>query len=110
MVRIRSGWLVAVALVSLGAASCKKDDNKDKPAEKTTETKPPEKAPDKPAEAAKPAAIAVSANGDDLSLLPVDSEIVLGLNFAQLQQSALWKEYAPKFMDKAAPTLAKIKA
>jgi hypothetical protein len=30
---------------------------------------------------------------DDLSLLPVDSEIVAGLDFQQLQASALWKEF-----------------
>jgi len=108
MVRIRSGWLVAVALISLGASACKKDENKDKPAEKTTDQKTPEKAA--PADTPKPAAIAPGANGDDLSLLPVDSEIVMGLNFGQLQQSALWKEYAPKFMDKAAPGIAKFKA
>jgi hypothetical protein len=111
MVRMRSGWLVAVALVGLTASACKKDDNKDKPAEKTADKQPdktPEKAPDQPKPA--PAAIAPSANGDDLSLLPVDSELVMGLNFAQLQQSAMWKEYSPKFMDKAAPGLAKFKA
>jgi len=110
MVRMRSGWLVAVALVGLTASACKKDENKDKPAEKTAD-KQPEKAPDKPADPKPaPAAIAPNANGDDLTLLPVDSEMVMGLNFAQLQQSALWKEYAPKFMDKAAPSLAKFKA
>jgi hypothetical protein len=33
----------------------------------------------------------------DLALLPADSEAVIGLNFAQLQQSALWKQYiAPR--------------
>jgi len=30
---------------------------------------------------------------DDLSLLPVDSEIVLGVNIAQVQQSALWQKF-----------------
>jgi hypothetical protein len=111
MVRMRSGWLVAVALVSISASACKKDDNKDKPAEKSAE-KTPDKQPENKFDQAKippPAAIASGA-GDDLSLLPVDSEMVMGLNFAQLQQSALWKEYAPKFMDKAAPGLAKFKA
>jgi hypothetical protein len=30
---------------------------------------------------------------DDLSLLPVDSELVLGLDFQQLQSSSLWKQF-----------------
>jgi hypothetical protein len=30
---------------------------------------------------------------DDLSLLPLDSEIVLGINIAQVQQSALWQKF-----------------
>jgi len=30
---------------------------------------------------------------DDLSLLPRDSELVLGINFAQLQQSPLWQKF-----------------
>ena len=33
----------------------------------------------------------------DLELLPVDSEAVIGVNFQQLQGSALWQQYvAPK--------------
>lgn len=33
----------------------------------------------------------------DLALLPADSDMVIGLNFAQLQKSALWQQYvAPK--------------
>ena len=48
--------------------------------------------------------------GDDLSLLPADSEMVLGLNFAQLQQSALWKQFAPKLMDKMSKGLNDFKA
>lgn len=36
---------------------------------------------------------------DDLTLLPVDSELVLGINVAQVQQSALWKEFVqPKIL------------
>ena len=50
------------------------------------------------------------AAGDDLSLLPADSEMVMGLNFAQLQQSALWKQFAPKLMEKAAGGIAEFKA
>jgi hypothetical protein len=35
-----------------------------------------------------------AAGADDLSLLPVDSELVLGLDFQQLQTSQLWKQFA----------------
>ncbi len=39
------------------------------------------------------------AQTDDLSLLPVDSELVAGLDFQQLQSSALWRTMiAPKLM------------
>jgi hypothetical protein len=110
MVRIRSGWLVALAVVSLGASACKKDGNaaKDKQAEPT---KPETKTTDKPADPAAPStAIASNPSGDDLSLLPVDSDIVMGLNVAQLQESALWKQFAPKLMEKAGPGLAQFKA
>ncbi len=104
MVRIRHGWLVAVLAVGFTAGACKKD-------EKKTETpgsgaaKTPDTATDKVAE--KPAGQiptpsgppAVNPNASDLALLPVDSEIVLGLNFAQLQQSSLWKKFVePQMM------------
>ncbi|HEX4421121.1 MAG TPA: hypothetical protein VH165_24555 [Kofleriaceae bacterium] len=41
-----------------------------------------------------------SGGGDeDLSLLPVDSELVLGINVEQVQQSALWKQFVePKIL------------
>ncbi len=108
MVRIRSGWLVAVVALGLGAAACKKSDDKkgDQPAtaDKASE-KTGDKAPDK-----MPVPGAVTQGGDDLSLLPVDSEVVVGINFAQLQQSALWKQFSPKLMDKMAKGLADFKA
>ena len=34
-----------------------------------------------------------AAGADDMSLLPADSEVVFGLNLAQLQQSQLWKQF-----------------
>lgn len=37
---------------------------------------------------------------DDLSLLPVDAELVLGLDFQGLQQSALWKKFVEPFLSK----------
>jgi hypothetical protein len=104
MVRIRNGWLVAVLALGLGATACKKNDDKkgDQPA---TADKMSEKMPGMPG-ADKGAANA----GDDLALLPVDSEMVMGINFGQLQQSALWKQFSPKLMEKAAKGLADFKA
>jgi hypothetical protein len=71
MVRIRHGWLVVVLALAFVAA-CKKDNTA------------AEKAGGKSGSA---------AYGDDLSLLPRDSEIVVGLNISQVQQSALWKQF-----------------
>src|SRR5689334_20691617 len=97
---VRSRLLVAVLIVA--GVACKKDDapasGGDKPAEK-----PAEKGSDKPAVApddkAKPgdptkaeapppplADVKAGPNSADLSLLPVDSETVLGINFSQVQQ------------------------
>ena len=104
MVRTRS-FLIAAAVLALGVGACKKKDEAKggAPADKTAE-----KAGDS---VTKPAPSGgVIAGADDLSLLPADSEMVLGLNFAQLQQSALWKQYSPKLMEKAASGLAEFKA
>lgn len=86
MVRIRQGWLVVLLGVALLAA-CKKDDkNGSTPQDKTAES---------PGGAG---GASVSAS-DDLSYLPVDSELVLGLNLGQVQQSSLWKQFVePKLM------------
>ncbi|HEX5063596.1 MAG TPA: hypothetical protein VFV99_29665 [Kofleriaceae bacterium] len=103
MVRTRS-VLIAVVALGLGAGACKKKEEAKggAPADKTTE---------KGGEITKAAPSGgVIAGADDLSLLPADSEIVMGLNFAQLQQSALWKQFAPKLMEKAASGLAEFKA
>lgn len=82
MVRFTKSWLVAVVALGLvGATACKKSGTADH---------------------------ATSA-GDDLSLIPVDSEMVIGLNFAQLQQSALWKQYSPKIMEQMSGKLAEFK-
>ncbi len=43
---------------------------------------------------------AIAAPNDDLSLLPVDSEMVGGLDFQQLQASALWKQFVGPMMAK----------
>jgi hypothetical protein len=105
MVRTRSGWLVAVVALGLSAGACKKKEEK-----AGTDTKTTEKAGDVAKDVAKPAGPNAMAAADDLSLLPADSDIVLGLNFAQLQQSALWKQFSPKLMEKAASGLAEFKA
>jgi hypothetical protein len=105
MLRTRIGWLAAIAALGLATGACKKNDNKAGTGSGATTTTATPAAGDKTA--ATPVAV---AGGDDLALLPVDSEMVMGLNFAQLQQSALWKQYAPKLMEKAAGDLADFKA
>jgi hypothetical protein len=103
MVRTRSFLIVAVAALGLGVGACKKkEEAKGNPADKTTE----KAGLDKPVGGA----VLAVAGSDDLSLLPADSEMVMGLNFAQLQQSALWKQFSPKLMEKAASGLAEFKA
>ena len=104
MVRIRSGWLVAVAALGLGTRRVQEERRQGRQTGSgttttTTTTTPVTRRPRSPC-----------AGADDLSLLPVDSEMVMGLNFAQLQQSALWKQFSPKLMEKAAGGLAEFKA
>jgi hypothetical protein len=92
MVRIRHGSLaLALALAFVG---CKKDDKKSDPAggDKTAEKAAGDKA-------AGGAATGAVASSEDLSLLPVESELVLGINWQQVQGSALWKQFVePKMM------------
>jgi hypothetical protein len=90
MVRIRQGWLVAVFGLALAlVAACNKDDKKAATAADKSGK----------AEAESPGLAAGKATADDLSLLPVDSEVVLGINFAQVQQSSLWKQFVePKLL------------
>jgi hypothetical protein len=106
MVRTRIGWLVAVAALSLGVGACKKKDE----AKKTDQAGQTAAAGDKQNPITATPSVVNQAGGDDLSLLPADSEMVMGLNFAQLQQSALWKQFSPKLMDKMASGLAEFKA
>jgi hypothetical protein len=107
MVRTHS-WLVAALAIGLAGGACKKDDAA-KPADKTADTtKPADKTTDKPADPgmAKPAdkmvasTPSVNANASDLALLPLDSEVVMGLNWAQLQKSELFTKFvAPKLKE-----------
>jgi hypothetical protein len=108
MVRTRSGWLVALVALGLGAGACKKkEENKAaQPGSPTTQT---ETAGGAATPTGGPVATATAVGSDDLSLLPADSEMVMGLNFAQLQQSALWKQYSPLFMAKVSSGLADFK-
>jgi len=83
MVRIRHAWLVVALGVALAPiAACKKDtsggDN---------------------AGGGKGGKSGNAIGDEDLALLPRDSEVVLGINVAQVQQSALWKQFVePKLM------------
>ncbi|HET7499588.1 MAG TPA: hypothetical protein VFK02_01250 [Kofleriaceae bacterium] len=93
MVRIRHGWLVAgLGLALAFGTACKKDGKTSDPAGKGD--KGGDQTAEKPSGMTGPGAAA-----DDLSLIPRDSELVLGLNLAQVQQSALWKQFVePKLM------------
>jgi hypothetical protein len=91
MARIRTSWLVAALAVGLAVTGCKKNDDKNGPASA-------DKATDKAGGMAASAGASEGGN-DDLALLPVDSEAVFGVNFGQLQQSPLWKQYvAPRIV------------
>jgi len=83
---------VGLAFAAVGTA-CKKDDKK---ADSATGDKG-DKAADKAGKGDKTSdnkpGVMPKETSDDLSLIPLDSELVLGLNFAQLQQSALWKQF-----------------
>jgi len=109
MLRTRIGLVAAIAALGLTAGACKKNENKAGTGSGTTADKSTTgdkgTTPDKGV--ATPVAV---AGGDDLALLPVDSEMVMGLNFAQLQQSALWKQYSPALMAKISSGLADFKA
>lgn len=100
------------------AAACSKKENGDKPADQPADKPTPGVTPtdkaDKPAEkppADPPAKIKQATNVDDLGLLPVDSETVLGINVASIQQSPLWNQFiAPRVMsDSVKATLDEFK-
>jgi hypothetical protein len=75
MVRIRQRWsLVLLGLVlGVGFVACKKDGTGG--------------SGDKSSEASG------GGPGGDLALLPAESEIVIGMNLGQIQQSGLWKQF-----------------
>jgi hypothetical protein len=99
MVRIRHGSLVVGLGVALAlVAACKKDiktDNATQKGDKGDQTAEKSSGPSPSGMAGN----AASGQAEDLSLLPLDSELVLGINLAQVQQSALWKQFVePKMM------------
>lgn len=116
MVRIRSGSLVALIALSLGAAACKKSDNKpsaDKTAEATKTGSAVAATDQGNNQSAAPAAGGAIAGpaGQDLALLPVDSDVVFAINFAQIRGSALWKEFVePKLATANIGPIQKFKA
>jgi hypothetical protein len=97
--RIHTLFATVLASGLVFAGACKKSEKKADPAAaKPADPKPGDKPADKLAE--KPAVAPVGGSTDDLSLLPVDSEAVMGINFAQLQTSMLWKKFAEPAMMK----------
>jgi hypothetical protein len=51
-----------------------------------------------------------ATSSEDLGLLPADSEVVVGINFAQVQASSLYKQFSPKLVEKLAKELGDVKA
>ena len=106
-----------VGALAIGLFACGKDDAATK-TEAKTETKPapaPEKPADTPPAAPTPPpappapVLSDPAKNPDLPILPVDSEIVAGINVSQVQQSGLWKQYALPFIQSQTPLLKSIK-
>src|SRR5512139_2329192 len=91
----RQRWLVAVLAISLSVVACKKKE------EAKTDKGSGAAEKSDPGAAKKDTAPAVAAK-DDLGLIPVDSEAVIGLNWGQLQGSPLWKQFVEPEMKKDA--------
>ncbi len=51
-----------------------------------------------------------ATSGEDLGLLPADSEVVVGINFTQIQSSSLYKQFSPKLVEKLSKELGDVKA
>lgn len=84
----------------LFVAACSKSDA---PAEKKSADKPAETTAEKPVTPevapAPPAKVKQATDSDDLGKLPIDSDMVLGVNVAAVQASPLWKDFiAPRVM------------
>jgi hypothetical protein len=92
-------WFVASCVFAALVGACSKEDkappkSDPKPDPAVKAEVPAQQQAEKPADPPAPTLqIKASPNGDDLTLLPVDSELVLGVNFTQLSQSAVWKQF-----------------
>jgi hypothetical protein len=89
MLRIRHGWLAVMLAMSVVSA-CKKDEKSDTSGGVSGG-----------GVAGAIAKAADTASGDDLALLPADSEVVVGINVGQIQGSGLWKQFVAPQIDKA---------
>lgn len=89
----RQHWVVAALAISLTTVACKKKEEAKPGTGSGTTTSEPGAAPKNPTTPAAPA-------GGDLGLIPVDSELVLGVNWGQLQASPLWKQFVEPEMKK----------
>lgn len=110
MARIHTLFAMVLTSGLVFAGACKKTEKKAEPSA-TKAPDPAEKVADKPKDLPVVANMGGAA-GDDLSLLPVDSEAVMGINFSQLQGSLLWKKFVePQMMKGDVPQkLAQFKA
>lgn len=86
-----------IACVLFVAACSKSDAPADKPAKAPADKPTAEKAPAEPAvtsvDKAPPAKIKQATNSADLAKLPVDSEIVVGVNVTAVKASPLWQTF-----------------
>jgi hypothetical protein len=97
MTRIHTLFATVLTSGLVLAGACKKDEKKAEPA--ATDKAADPKVAEKAEKTDTPAVVPPNAGADDLGLLPVDSEAVMGINFAQLQSSALWKKFVePQMM------------
>lgn len=53
---------------------------------------------------------AAGAAGDDLNVVPKDSDFVVGIDLGKLRSSALFKEYGTKFLEQATKDISEFKA
>jgi hypothetical protein len=98
----RQRVVVAVLAISLGSLiACKKKEEA-KPTGGSAPTK------DSVAPGAKQVDTPAAPAGGDLGLIPVDSEIVLGINWSQLQGSPLWKQFVEPEMKKDSEFISNI--
>ena len=103
--QIQRGWLACA--LALAACGGKKSDD---PA-KTGSDKTDKPAPDdnKPLSGIKDGKI-IGITGDDIAMLPIDADLVAGVNFQQLQLGGLWKTFVMPMITKDQAKLDEFKA